>query len=463
MLFENYSPADSNNILLTVLNSIDYAILVSDSDGKYIFINEPSLKYSNTPAEEWIGKTSIQMVENGYYDKAYLPEAMSSRKIISGFIRDRNNMLSMTTCKPILSEDNSVKYVVTLSMRPDRFNKLVEKLEDSKKRESIYLKEIELLRKNYIFDNKVVFASKEMQSLYSTLNKIAPVDCTVLITGESGVGKEMIAKSIHQKSKRIDGPFIPVCVPSIPASLLESELFGYEEGAFTGSSKKGKPGLIEIANGGTLFLDELGDIPFDLQVKLLRVLDTSEITRIGSVRPQKIDFRIIAATNKDIFKMAAIGQFREDLLYRLSVVNLQIKPLRERVDDVIPLSEYFLNEINTKYSYKKNISPAGYDVLNSYNWPGNVRELRNVIERICILSADDKVSDTEIIDILDVDKNRNNNNRLITPPKTILDDFSNFERERIMNALIEANGNKTKAAKMLSITRTKLYRKLQNL
>lgn len=463
MLFHNYSPVDLNNLLLTVLDNIDYPISISDCDGKFIFVNKPQLQYSYTTAEEWIGKTSTQMVENGYYDKAYIPEAMSSGKVISGFKRDRNNILSMSTCKPIFSEDGSVKYIVTLAMSPELFHKLLKKLKDSEERESNYLKEIELLRKNFIFDNKVVFASKEMQSLYSSLNKIAPVDCTVLITGESGVGKEMIAKTIHQKSKRKDGPFIPVCVPSIPPNLLESELFGYVEGAFTGSSKKGKSGLIEIANGGTLFLDELGDIPFDLQVKLLRVLDTYEITRIGSVKPQKIDFRIIAATNKDIFTMAAIGQFREDLLYRLSVINIQMKPLRERMDDIIPLSEYFLNEINTKYGYKKNISPAGYEVLKSYSWPGNVRELRNVLERICILSTDDKVRDTEIIDILGVDKNRNRNkNSLTTHPKNILDDYSNFEKERIMKALIDANGNKTEAAKMLGMARTKLYRKLQN-
>ena len=463
MLFENYSQSDLNSILITVLNNIDYAILISDSDGKYIFINEPALQYSNTTAEEWIGKTSAQMVVNGYYDKAYLHEAMSSGKTISGFIHDRNNILTMTTCKPILSKDDIVKYVVTLSVRPDRFNKLVEKLKESKDRESIYLKELELLRKNYIYDDKVVFASKEMQFLYSTLNKISPVDCTVLITGESGVGKEMIAKTIHKKSKRKDGPFIPVCVPSIPSNLLESELFGYEEGAFTGSSKKGKPGLIEIANGGTLFLDELGDIPFDLQVKLLRVLDTYEVTRIGAVKPQKIDFRIVAATNKDIFKMAEMGQFREDLLYRLSVINLQLKPLRERVDDIIPLSEYFLNEINTKYGYKKSISASGYEEFKSYSWPGNVRELRNVIERICILSASDMISDTEIIDILGIDRNRNNKNNTATISKSISDDYSKLEKERIMKALIDANGNKSKAAAILGIPRTKLYRKLKNL
>jgi transcriptional regulator with PAS, ATPase and Fis domain len=227
-----------------------------------------------------------------------------------------------------------------------------------------------MLRNNFIFDNKVVFASKEMQWLYFRVTQIAPVDCTVLITGESGAGKEMVAKTIHQKSSRKDGPFIPVCVPAIPPSLLESELFGYEEGAFTGSSKKGKPGLLEVANGGTLFLDELGDIPLDLQVKILRVLDTYEITRVGSVTPRQIDFRIIAATNKDVFKMAETGQFREDLLYRLSVINIHIKPLRERIDDIVPLSKYFLSEINIKYGYHKAISLEGYEALKAYQWQG---------------------------------------------------------------------------------------------
>jgi transcriptional regulator with PAS, ATPase and Fis domain len=464
MLFESFPQADLCKILSTVLNCIDYVVLITDSDGKFLFVNKASLQISNTTSEEWIGKTPAQMVESGYYVKTFIPEAISSGKAVSGLSHDkRNNKPFMTNSIPILSPNGSVKYVVTLSMSVDRFNELAAQLKDSKERETIYLKEIEILRTNYIFDNEAVFASKEMQSLYSTIvEKIAPVDCTVLITGESGVGKDMIAKTIHQKSPRKDGPFIPICVPSISPNLLESELFGYEGGAFTGSSKKGKPGLIEIANGGTLFLDEVGDIPLDLQVKLLRVLDTHEFIRVGSVKAQKIDCRIIAATNKDIFRMAATDQFREDLLYRLSVINLRIKPLRERVDDIIPLAEHFLNEINKKYKYKKNISSAGYKVLKSYAWLGNVRELRNIIERLCILNTDDIISDSEIINVLGTHMN-SNKNFPSTHSKTILDDYSSFEREKIMKALIEASGNKTKAAKILGMSRAKLYRKLAKL
>lgn len=454
-------------ILPVILDNIDYVVLICDKNGHFIFVNEAALRHSGTTAEDWLGKTPQDMENRGFF-KAFKLDDLRSGKIMTRFFSTKDGQRIISTVKPIFDDTGELIYVLTIAIRPGYINELVSKLEESlssvMNQESKYRQEIDLLRRNNIHESTPVFASPQMQFLYSNIQRIAPVDCTVLITGESGAGKEVVAKTIHDQSLRKSGPFIPVCIPAIPPNLLESELFGYDEGAFTGSKRKGKPGMVEMADGGTLFLDEIGDIPLNLQVKLLRVLDSGEVTRLGSVRPIKVNFRVVAATNRDIFQMAEKGEFREDLLYRINVINIKIKPLRERIEDIIPLTEHFLAKVNRKYAYRKTISASGKDVLKAYDWPGNVRELRNAVERICILSSGDIITADDIVNLLGIE-------RKPQPPKptqhsavkTIQEEYDSFEREQIMNALIRANGNKTKAAELLGMTRTKLYRRLQQL
>jgi len=238
----------------------------------------------------------------------------------------------------------------------------------------------------------VVAYSVEMGRVLQLAAKVAPVNTTVLILGESGVGKEVVARFIHMSGPRRNGPFVNINCGAIPGSLLESELFGYEAGAFTGARREGKPGMIEMAAGGTLFLDEISELPTDLQVKLLQVIQERKLVRVGGVKPLNVDIRIIAATNRDLAAMVARGEFRADLFYRLNVVPITIPPLRERPDDVIPLIYHFLDRYNSAHGYKKVISEDAREVLTRYSWPGNVRELENLIERLVVTVEGDEIT-----------------------------------------------------------------------
>jgi len=308
-------------------------------------------------------------------------------------------------------------------------------------------------------EQDLVFESMAMKFLMGDLKKVAPVDCTVLITGESGVGKEVVAKTIHSNSPRKNGPFVTVTIPSITENLLESELFGYEEGAFTGSLRGGKTGLFEIAQGGTLFLDEIGDCPYDIQVKILRAIDNGEIRKVGGTKSIRLNVRIIAATNKDLGQLIKKGLFREDLYYRLSIVPLFIKPLRERPEDIWPLCESFLEKINAKYSLKKKISRPAFKIIKNHTWPGNVRELKNFTERLAILSNGDEIAPEDVLFLL-------NNHVVITRQEerpvveSPWESYQSYENTQILEVLKQVGGNKTKAAGILGISRSKLYRKL---
>ena len=226
--------------------------------------------------------------------------------------------------------------------------------------------------------------------------KVAALDTTILLLGETGVGKEQFARYIYENSARARQSFIGINCGAIPASLIESELFGYEKGAFTGASKEGKMGVFESADQGTVFLDEVGDLPLEMQVHLLRVLQEMQVRRVGGVRSISVDVRIIAATNRDLLDMVREKTFREDLYYRLNVVPIVIPPLRERKRDIRPLVEAFLKDMNKKYRYQKRFSDAAMDVLYDYNWPGNVRELKNVVEQAVILSSGDEIQTPDL-------------------------------------------------------------------
>lgn len=244
----------------------------------------------------------------------------------------------------------------------------------------------------YAGSERIVARSESMKEIIAAAARLARFDSTVLITGESGTGKELIANLIHENSDRRKGPFIKVNCGAIPGNLLESELFGYDHGAFTGARKGGKTGLFEIANGGTIFLDEIGDLPINLQPKILRVLQNREIMRVGGHKALPIDVRIITATNRDLEKMVESREFREDLYYRLNVVPVHIPPLRERKEDIVPLARHFTAIINKKHKTNKSLSPEILESLIIYDWPGNVRELQNIIENIMVTSSDEVVT-----------------------------------------------------------------------
>ena len=305
---------------------------------------------------------------------------------------------------------------------------------------------------------RIIGRSKPMSALLDMVHTIAPSDATVLVTGESGTGKELIAKAIHAASRRAQGPYMPVNCAAITESLLESELFGHEKGAFTGADKRHEGYFIK-ADGGTIFLDEIGEMPLSMQVKLLRVIQEREVLRVGGNEAIPVNVRIIAATNRDLLQETASGTFREDLYYRLNVVSLALPPLRERQDDIPLLAQHFMTKFAEKNSKPvKGFTPGAMNRLVRYAWPGNVRELENVVERAIMLLMGEHISERELPE------------RLLTTPQveSIADAFSmdtltleDVEHVVIRETLKRFDGNKTEAAKVLGITRKTLHAKLQ--
>ena len=318
----------------------------------------------------------------------------------------------------------------------------------------------EALGQKYSHPNIVAISSK-MQEVLATVERVAPTNSTVLLGGESGVGKDLIARAIHEKSRRASGPFIKINSTAIPENLLESELFGYEKGAFTGAANS-KPGKFELADKGTLFLDEIGDVPASTQVKLLRVLQEREFERLGGTRTVKVDVRLIAATNRDLRAALEDGTFREDLYYRLNVVPIDIPPLREHKEDIPGLANLFLARFakdSGRSEAISGISPAAMQLLAGHYWPGNVRELQNVIERACALASSGQL---EVADIqLDSPRHRNNasSDRFLPDGMTL----DQWEDEMIREALKRAGGNKSQAARLLGLSRNALRYRLSKI
>ncbi len=344
------------------------------------------------------------------------------------------------------SAEKSIETLLILGTLIGMFYKLTERIEQERlewEEERRILKEE--LKKTYNIHG-IVGQSEPILNLIEMVKRISTTDTTVLITGESGTGKSLVAKAIHFLSDRKDRPFVTINCAAIPETLLEAELFGYEKGAFTGahSSKKGK---FELAQGGTIFLDEIGDMPQSLQAKLLRVLQDKEIERLGGERIIKVDVRIIAATNRDLTKLVKEGKFREDLYYRLNVVPLHIPPLRDRKEDIPLLVEHFLEKYNKKYSKSVSVSPAVMEAFINYSWQGNIRELENTIERLVVMN-DGVVEPKDLPPHILLHRDQTEETVELDLPTQIME----TEKERIINALEKTGYVKSRAAKLLGYT-----------
>jgi DNA-binding NtrC family response regulator len=301
-------------------------------------------------------------------------------------------------------------------------------------------------------ETEMIASSARMVEIYKTIAKVAPTDATVLIEGETGTGKELIARMIHRNSRRSQQAFVPVDCGAIAPSLLESELFGTLKGAYTGADRD-RMGVFEAAANGTVFLDEIGDIDVGFQLKLLRFLQEREIRPLGSSRAKKVDVRVIAATNRDMQKMVDEGKFREDLWYRLNVVRLTVPPLCERPSDIPLLVHYFLNLYNKRYNLTSRLAEGGVKAMEGYSWPGNVRQLQHLMERLTILSPNGWIDDTAVRQALEQMDSRDHASETLADTET----------DQIRRVLTATNGNKSRAAKILGIERKTLYRKLERM
>lgn len=340
----------------------------------------------------------------------------------------------------------------------DELDILIERIIETKNLHS----EIELLRSQlydkFKFDS-IIANSPRMEKVLSVASRAAASKATIIITGESGTGKEVLAKAIHYVSPRKNQPFVAVNIPALPETLLESELFGHEKGAFTGAEKL-KKGRFELADKGTIFLDEIGDVPLNLQVKLLRVLQEQKIERLGGTESIDIDVRIITATHQNLEKKINEGTFREDLFYRLNIVSINIPPLRERREDILPLIEYFIKTYAEENNRKNvEISKEAVDFLLKYNYPGNVRELENIIERAVVLCRDNIIT---LNDIPDSVKGLKKESMLVPREEgSLIEQVEALEKKLIYDALSKSNGNQTMAAKILGLTERNIRYKIQ--
>ena len=301
-------------------------------------------------------------------------------------------------------------------------------------------------------ETEMIGSSARMIDIYKTISRVAPTDATVLIEGETGTGKELIAHMIHRNSRRAQHPFVPVDCGAIAPSLLESELFGTLKGAYTGADRD-RMGVFEAANNGTVFLDEIGDIELGFQLKLLRFLQEREIRPLGSARSRKIDVRVIAATNRDVQKMVEEGKFREDLWYRINVVRLNIPPLCERAADIPLLAHYFLKRYNERYRLDTKLTESGLKAMEAYSWPGNIRQLQHMMERLTILAPGGRIDAAAVQTSIEQMDSRDNAS----------DTLADTESEQIRRVMAATNGNKSRAAKILGIERKTLYRKLERM
>jgi two-component system response regulator AtoC len=308
----------------------------------------------------------------------------------------------------------------------------------------------------------IVGSSEAMQKVYEALKKVAPTMTTVLVTGETGTGKELIADAIHRSSPRKHNPLIKINCAAIADNLLESELFGYEKGAFTGAVSA-KPGRFELADKGTLFLDEVGELPKDMQVKLLRMIQENEFERVGGLRTIKVDVRLIAATNRNLLQDVKDGKFREDLYYRLNVFHTHVPPLRERKEDVLPLADYFIQKFNKKLNRQvKSIAPDVQEIFIKYPWPGNIRELENLIERLVLMAGGDTITNENIPPEVTIPLPQLSQSDIQeTPFKDLMKShMEELEKQAILQSLEECGGNVTKAAQRLGVSRKGLQLKM---
>ncbi len=322
-----------------------------------------------------------------------------------------------------------------------------------------------ILSPDEIDRHEIIGSSKSMAEIFKTIKKVAPTTTTILITGETGTGKELVANAIHRNSTRKNNPFIKINCSAISENLLESELFGYERGAFTGAISR-KPGRFELAHKGTLFLDEVGDIPKEMQVKLLRVIQDHEFERVGGLQTIKVDVRLITATNRNLLQDVKEGKFRDDLYYRLNVLPVHLSPLRERTEDIDPLINYFVEKFNKKLNRNvKNIDSSVRELLLSYNWPGNIRELENLIERLVLMAK----GDTIVLEDIPEELQCQDETGAILLPEDHKKSFKDIikgktaeiEKQMILRVLEKCDGNITKAARWLGLSRRGLHLKME--
>lgn len=426
------------------------SLVIIDSNGYIVMMNKPYADFLGIRQEDAIGKYVVSIIDN-----TRLHIVVNVGKPEYGQVQMIRGHKAITSRIPIFNNGQIIGAIGKVIFKDSsELDKLYRRVEEQKKELSNYKERLRKIQGNYFALDNIIGNNRKIIELKDTVKKVSHSDSTVLITGQSGTGKEVFANAIHETSNRRDNNFVKINCAAIPENLLESELFGYDEGAFTGSKKGGKIGKFELANHGTIFLDEIGDMNIDMQSKILRVLQDKVVERVGCNDTKKVDVRIIAATNQNLIEKIEKGKFREDLYYRLNVVPIELPLLRDRKDDIDVLCKFFIKKFNDKFGiYIEMISDEAMSRMLEYNWPGNIRELENVIERAYnFVEGNEIVLENlpdNILNYMDASKGELNNK------------MNNYEKEMIVKTLKECNGNKSRTARILGINRSNLYHKLK--
>ncbi|ADZ92733.1 sigma-54-dependent Fis family transcriptional regulator [Marinomonas mediterranea] len=453
------------NTYKAILNAMEEWVVIVDHQSKIFFINRPYARFLGVKAEDVKGKKVTDVIENTRMHitvQTGQAERFSFQKILG------SKMIASRL--PIVDQGEVIGAVGTVIFHDThewkQINSHIKALlaeQDFQYQKSIASDKLNTGANFHL--NDIIGDSQVMKSLSAKVTQVASGDVTVLIRGESGTGKELYAHAIHQLSDRAEYPFIKVNCAAIPESLLESELFGYEEGAFTGAKKGGKPGKFQLANGGTLFLDEIGDLPLLMQAKLLRVLQDREVESVGGTQPMPLNIRLITATHRPLESLIESGAFRGDLYYRINVVAIDLPPLRERRGDIAKLADFFLQKLSRRTGRRApKLTVQALTAMIAYNWPGNIRELENVIEAAFYTSHDRKIPLSLLpaqLSQTDHSTPKNQTSKGIIQSTGSLKEQLNLAEKNIINAaLIECGDNRTKAAKKLGISKSTFYEKL---
>jgi len=444
--------------LITIANLVSDGILVTKADSTIIMINQKHALLDMFTMEEIIGRKLTTIVEDGFYtflspvDVYRMAEILEERKTLNFEAIVKSGRRLLVSANPIFNEDGKVYRIVYTSRDITALERMRRELEKEANLRMFYEQQLK-----HEAGKDFIFSSQEMKDVLDIVVKVSKVDSNVFLSGESGVGKGVIARKIHELGPRKNQPFVQLNCAAIPESLFEAEFFGYEEGAFTGAKKQGKPGLLELAGDGTIFLDEIADLPGSLQAKLLQVLQEGEFRRVGGVTPVHLKARVITATNKNLEELVRQNRFREDLYYRLCVVPIHIPPLKQRPGDILVLADHFLQKFNEKYGVHKRLEDGVKKWMCCYDWPGNVRELQNIIERLAI------VSETDLITVRDIPESYRskvqgfeNGMNYRTPS---LKEVNEAAERRLLESVIRSNKSSRQAARELGISQATLLRK----
>lgn len=446
----------------SIFNHLKDGIFITDNNGFAIWVNDTSTIQLGVPRSEIIGKHVDDLENNGLFTPSVTKIVLEKREVVTKVqtYKDRQHLATGYLVKIpedkteyVLVQVKDITETVRASFKLEKAEVLLQKYWDE-------LHQMRLEQKNDNPRQLIIGKSKSHEEMLDLMSLVATVDATILLNGETGVGKSVIAEEIHRISNRPDKPFVQINCGAIPESLLESELFGYKRGAFTGANNSGKVGLAEKANGGTLFLDEIAELPLSLQPKILQLVQNKSFIPVGATDLKKVDIRIIAATNQNLPQMVKEKMFREDLYYRLNVISINIPALRERKDDILPLLYHFFDSFKEKYRKKSTLSKELLDYLQNYSWPGNIRELENMVERLVVTARSETIEVVALPDKILHDNPYNGNLNANLGTQSLPNYLDSIEMEQIKKAKLEHTSTR-KAAKSLGITQSSYVRRLK--